>query len=759
MKIKSIINKELSSESVHTVLRQLCENIFVNGPSDNNDLQLLSYFQMYYPSQFKEYKTDLFQMMGLNYKRGQDVIQENKLGLLTGVVAKMYNQSIVEQFNATYTPVQADITNRIQSNQIYSFSAPTSTGKSFVFMQEINKVKGDVVIIVPSRALLNEFYLKLADSLQDKKNINLLMSVAIVNRKHANRNIFILTPERCRELFQYKEKFNIDLFLFDEAQLCDEKAYGSYRGLYFDGIIRRCYKAYTGAKFVFAHPFIQNPEAQIKRNHFPQETSAFKSYNFKSVGQIFLSIASDSNSMKYFNPFVPRENGVKCEENHLESIISRENPGSILIYTTKASILKGKAYKTYKHYIDLCPKLSREQYEPYQERLRKYTGATPSVNGDFYSKMLENLERGIIIHHGSLPLHIRQVFEDFTKSKHCRICFATSTLAQGINMPFDAVILDTFSDKRELDMLNLLGRAGRSTPEFNLDFGIVVVKETNKSQLRNLFSKSQTLEAVSRLDTQVDDESLDEKHNEFSTAIINDTFDDRYSLPSIQVEQLTKYEFQVSLTMLLSRIEPLSRNTLSSYLDLFMTIYRQHLGRSLTRGETLIVRQGIYIMLLLSLGDSFKTICKMRYLGLKKSWFLPKYAPLPDKSGKIIALFDKELSTSQRQFDFVIFDTYDYIDKLIGFYLSDIFVAALSELKPYVRDIQIIGLINRLINLIRYGTLDEKQIMLLKYGFSREEIEELDSLVKSVDENEIVFDEDLSSLSDDILRHVERFKN
>ena len=78
-----------------------------------------------------------------------------------------------------------------------------------------------------------------------EKTHNVLTFVDRINTKFAKRNIFILTPERSRELFKNKSWLNIDLILFDEAQLSDEK---SVRGLYFDSIVRRALKSFPDAK-------------------------------------------------------------------------------------------------------------------------------------------------------------------------------------------------------------------------------------------------------------------------------------------------------------------------------------------------------------------------------------------------------------------------------------------------------------------------------------------------------------------------------
>ncbi len=159
--------------------------------------------------------------------------------------------------------------------------------------------------------------------------------------------------------------------------------------------------------------------------------------------------------------------------------------------------------------------------------------------------MQDNLKRGVIIHHGSLPLHIRQVFEDYTKNKLCRICFATSTLVQGINMPFDAVVIDRFEKSKPLSVMNLIGRAGRSKAENKLDVGLVVFRNnTAMSSLRTLFRNKVSINESSMLDNNVE---LDLNLTEFSRAIIEDDIFDEYNLPKAQVERLSTEKFQASL--------------------------------------------------------------------------------------------------------------------------------------------------------------------------------------------------------------------
>ncbi len=46
-----------------------------------------------------------------------------------------------------------------------------------------------------------------------------------------------------------------------------------------------------------------------------------------------------------------------------------------------------------------------------------------------------------------------------------------------------------------------------------------------------------------------------------------------------------------------------------------------------------------------------------------------------------------------------------------------------------------------MINYLKYGTNNSKEIMLLRYGFDFEELDWLAPCVKSIDENEIIFDD------------------
>ena len=372
----------------------------------------------------------------------------------------------------------------------------------------------------------------------------MLTSVEIINKKIAKRNVFILTPERAKELFKYKEELQLDFVLFDEAQLGDEE---STRGMIFDSIVRRIKRNFPKTKLLFAHPFINNPEAQLKKNNI--EEGDYKNYLEKNVGQMFISY----DSGKYYHFGIEKEvmgnNKIKMEEDPIKNIII--NNGTVLIYTAKTSIYNGKIFEKFGKYIELCEEIKDKKALKLIKELKELIGATQKKKSEKYSKMIELLKRGIITHHGSLPLKARIILEEFTQNNFCRICFATSTLVQGINMPFDVVWIDKFESSQMLSILNLIGRAGRATTKEKFDYGIVVVKDANKSRLRSIIKTKIKLKEVSLLDVENNEE--EDNVRDFKESIKNGTLSDEYNLTQKQLERLEEKSLDNSIEFILEK--------------------------------------------------------------------------------------------------------------------------------------------------------------------------------------------------------------
>ena len=519
--MKDVILDVINGNNIGEIYSYAKNELFMEGPTSITTLEVLSYLCVFQPVFFASVQSEVLEMMGVFYKKPKPIS-------LPSALFELYASYIKEKYQQSYTPVQASIVDNIKKSKNFSFSAPTSTGKSFVFRNLIKYSRHDVVVIVPSRALINEYYDTVCAIIPDK-TVNVLTYVDVINTKYAQRTIFILTPERAKELFKFREQLKIEIFLFDEAQLSDED---SIRGLYFDSIIRRIQKTFPQSKCVFAHPFVSNPEAQLKKNAFDFDESQHVQYQHKNVGQMFFAY----DGREYYHFGIDKNlMGTRKELSGFDPIFDAiQKQRSVLIYTTKASIFDKSVFKKFDHYLSLCPEITNLAALKLIEQLNQYIGSSR----DFQSSMMQLIKRGIVTHHGSLPLQARLILEHFTQQGFCRVCFATSTLEQGINMPFDVVFLNTFQASKTLSMKNLIGRAGRSTDNLKFDYGSVVVKIDNMSSFRKIMMQTEELSETSLLD--IDDENSD--YSEFKEAIKTGEFSDEFNLTNSEVERLSKEE-------------------------------------------------------------------------------------------------------------------------------------------------------------------------------------------------------------------------
>ena len=752
----NLIARIRDGKDLDQILSFAKQKIYQDGPVDTVVLEILSYLKLFQRDYFVRFESELTETMGLFYKNPHPTTLQSE-------IFEMYREQIKTEFGEDYTPLQASILKQVQDKQYFSFSAPTSTGKSYVFRNLIKSSINDVVVIVPSRALINEYYDRVIE-LIDQKTTNVLTFVEHINTKHATRNVFILTPERARDLFKNKDWLNIDFLLFDEAQLSDEN---SVRGLYFDSIVRRAQKAFPKSKFVFAHPFISNPEAQLKRNDIVDLGSS-SNYQQKTVGQVFY--VHDIVKQKFYHFGSDKQllgnRKIEARSDPIEQAIL--SGGSVLIYVPKKHIYDKTIYRQFEKYINLCTELQDLHAIEMIDKLRIYIGASNQTQYFYNSDMLEKLRYGIVVHHGSMPLNARLILEHFTQAGFCRICFATSTLEQGINMPFDVVYLDKFESSKSLSVKNLIGRAGRSTRNNCFDIGSVVIRQNAMSNFRNVIFKNETISEVSHLD--IDDEQLDEKYIEYKDAIKHNEFSDEYNLTNKDLDKLRTDAIKALIPTLLDMMFENGHLIdfdveMHEIYDDFQALYQGYLGRDLVKAEKTVISTAIKIMIWKVNGRTFSSICQKRYAYISHAHerqaliregktdkadalcaqYVSGFHDLPDKQLKSYPLIPTSEKAKDVDYDLIVYDTYDYLDKLIGFKLSDIFYAIFHQYYSETSDMRAL----RLANYIKFGTDNDKEIWMLRYGFSFEDIEWARSCIDNIGEEEIIFNEKINDLTDE----------
>lgn len=776
MLANNLINGQFDSN----ILAGILNDFHQHGPVNSNHLETLSYYKKKFPEQFSVFEGKLMYLMGLFYKTSEPETFFDQ-------VYKDYSNSIFEQTGRHFTPIQADAYNSILQYDNFSFSAPTSAGKSYLYQELIKDISNDIIIVVPSRVLLSEYLIKIQNLVP--KEILVLPFIEFVNIRKTIRRIFIITPERGDELFKFKDKIDLGLILFDEAQLSEE----GIRGMKFDSLVRRVDKNFPHVKKVFTHPFVINPEAQLEKHNL--ENGDAESYNQKAVGKIF--IEHKDGVYKYFSPYEDYSRG---KANYSGDIIldTLSNGKTALIYISKTKIYDNTFLETYSKYIALCENVTSPEALGYIQELETYFGEDEEKK----SLMLFLMRKGIVIHHGSIPLKARTIIERFVNENHAKICFSTSTLIQGINMPFDLVWINNFrftgtEDQKKLNLKNLIGRAGRTSRAINkFDYGYVVINSSNKSSFIERLKSDSYLETESILDNY--DEVENEDYLDIITAIREDSFNNNFNLTDQQVERLNSSDINGDIEFILNFFVDQQGKPLTgrAYYNLsvqqrieirqrLVNIFISHLRRKeLLDGEIGVLDTAIPIFLWQIQGKSFSEIVSLRYSYLSERDF--RRSILRDlKAGRISTReYNEQLSNKQIKFsciaetlpnkkltrriplfgyqkvaeidfDILIYDTYDYIDKVLSLSLKDPLVAAFELYFNRTGNRKALALANY----IKFGTNDSTEIWLLRYGFTFEEIEWLLPHIEAIDENEINFKDSISEVFEDPnkLRLIERY--
>ena len=758
--------KIIRAKNVDKIITDIINKMYKEGPVSNVDLERLAYIKLFHPNIFKLYESKILYLMGLFYK-------PLKPNSLVEMAYYAYAKDVQENFKNSFTPLQVNMIKNIAEKKYFSFSAPTSSGKSYLFMDLIKNYSNDIVIIVPSRALIAEYLEKTLKLLKDNKDVLVLQFVENINIKHTKRRVFILTPERARELFKYKNLFNIGLFLIDEAQLSEEKL----RGLTFDSLIRRINTTFPQATKVFAHPFIKNPEAQFDKHHIAGDC-AHQNYKQNSVGKIFLTPVK-GDIFAYRPTFKP--SSYYYTRNIIKKILQK-NDSAILIYASKTKIYNKKLLEEFKEYFELCKNITDPQALEIIKELQEYIGATEDNK---VSNLIKMMKKGIVIHHGSIPLKVRFLIEKFINLGYAKICFATSTLLQGINMPFDLVWIDNYrfsgdKNKRALELKNLIGRAGRNKSSLAcFDYGYVVIPKKNYNNFLERMNIESQIKNSSELDNE-DFTSYAEDVKDLVEATRNNTFNDELQITELQKERIKNANLDSDIKFILDNMfidnciinasdyKNMDNNIREQVKKSFKNIFVKHLRRNdLTEAEQSVLSVALRILLWRVQGRSFSQIVAFRYNyitdderrnDLKKQLkeevisekeyrkqiasIKLKYSQvptdLPNAKAFQKSLFDKNATYKDFDYDSLVYDTYEYLDTVLSFSLSNPLSAAFQIYYDKTNDYRALSMINCL----KYGTNDSKEIMLLRYGFEFEELEWLVPCVSFIDDNEIIFNEE-----------------
>ena len=213
-------------------------------------------------------------------------------------------------------PAEKDKKFFIQQKNIYdkigevafSYSAPTSMGKSFIMQMFIKDQvqhgeKKNFVRIVPTKALINEVRQDTINglgSLLQEMNYSVVTAASDFSLEEDHNFILVMTPERMLYLLISKPDFKLDYAFIDEAHKMSGK--NSRGPFYYKIVDMLAQQKPKMPHFIFASPNIPNPEVYLKlitEVEKGQENAV--SSTFAPVTQFKFLISNESKSIRIFN--------------------------------------------------------------------------------------------------------------------------------------------------------------------------------------------------------------------------------------------------------------------------------------------------------------------------------------------------------------------------------------------------------------------------------------------------------------------------
>lgn len=117
------------------------------------------------------------------------------------------------------------------------------------------------------------------------------------------------------------------------------------------------------------------------------------------------------------------------------------------------------------------------------------------------------LERGVVLHHGRMPGLMARLLVRLVQEGLIRIVLATSTLSEGVNLPFDTVLVSSLrrgsSDLSVQEFANLAGRAGR--PGQSIEGRTLVLIDPNNREWSGRQANQRYQNLIQQLESRADD--------------------------------------------------------------------------------------------------------------------------------------------------------------------------------------------------------------------------------------------------------------
>ena len=386
-----------------------------------------------------------------------------------------------------FTDAQYQLFEAIKDSNHFSFSGPTSFGKSFIMDAFINYIIDErhgidnIIVLVPTRALINQVSKRLRTEIKHEKyKVMTHPIVPLMYKRDDAKFVFVFTPERMIAYLSERNNPLINYLFIDEAQKIIAKK-DSRAPLYYQAISLAERKS---IKLFFASPNIPNSDIFLKLFD-------------KSTDECMVIKEVPVSQNRFFVDFVERKEVMFTEsgrEDIFDTFGNYNNLNELLM-----CIGNGKKNIVYcnsvEDTIDFALCFSKVLEEKSDSRVDEVVKLIQEyLHKDYY--LIDCLKKGVAFHFGKLPQRIRERIESLYEQRVIDYIFCTSTLLEGVNLPAQNIFilnnkigLKKFTD---IDFWNLAGRAGRLSKELSgniicvrLDNSKWKTKENDIDMIRN----------------------------------------------------------------------------------------------------------------------------------------------------------------------------------------------------------------------------------------------------------------------------------
>lgn len=349
--------------------------------------------------------------------------------------------------------------------------APTSYGKSELIMKSVRDNLGKrVLILVPSKALLAQTKKRLLDA--DIPDLGKIVTHPEMYSEGKDCRAFVLTQERLARLLNEYPALTFDMVFVDEAH---NLLQGDHRNELLATVICMLGTRSAATSFKFLTPFLCD-ELNIKVRYLNMAVKGFKIDEYIKSERFYLQdfrAGKDDGKLKLYDHFLNESINLDRRYKTCYDLIIGESLSKNIIYGNKPKSIEEFAEKLAALLPEInCPLIAtacKELEENFDKRYR----------------LIACLRRGVMYHHGSIPDTVRLYLENlFTKSEKMKYLVCNATLLEGVNLPIERLFL--FDNRKGRSKLsasqfkNLIGRVNRFSDVFSSD-GSTALKKLESS--------------------------------------------------------------------------------------------------------------------------------------------------------------------------------------------------------------------------------------------------------------------------------------